>query len=235
MSPLSFQISTDDDSNSIGATLYAAEGSAPDALLVLAHGAGAGQFSPFIVAYATALASRGIDVVTFNFGYMERGRKMPDRAPQLEETFRSAIVGARAHRHVSGSKLFIGGKSMGGRIATHVAAQPERWPATLPPLSGVVVLGYPLAPPGGKRAGDRISHLKRLTVPTLILQGSRDAFGGADEVASAVTMDGATPPIEVVPVVGGDHSFAVLKSSGVEQEAVHATVQDTIANWIKSR
>ena len=235
MSPLSFSIPTDDETSAIGAALYAAEGSSRmDALLVLAHGAGAGHFSPFMVAYATALAARGLDVVTFNFGYMERGRKLPDRAPVLEEDFRKAIAGALAHRHVRGSRLFIGGKSMGGRIATHLAAQPEHWPAGLPPLSGVVALGYPLAPPGGKRAGDRVSHLQRLTVPTLIVQGTRDAFGGPDEVTSAITGGGATPPIEVVAVAGGDHSFAVLKSSGRDQDAAHTDVQDTIASWVRS-
>ena len=181
----------DDDPAAIGAALYEAD-AAPrmDALLVLAHGAGAGHFHPFMVAYATALAARGVDVVTFNFSYMERGRKMPDRAPALEETFRKAVAGALAHRHVRGSRLFIGGKSMGGRIATHLAAQPEQWPAGLPPLNGVVVLGYPLAPPGGRRTGDRVSHLKGLTVPTLIVQGTRDAFGGPDEVSSAIRPGG---------------------------------------------
>jgi len=235
MSPLSFHISLDDDPAAIGAALYAADaGPRMDALLVLAHGAGAGHFHPFMVAYATALAARGVDVVTFNFSYMERGRKMPDRAPVLEETFRKAIAGAFAHRHVRGSRLFIGGKSMGGRIATHLAAQPEHWPAGLPPLNGVVVLGYPLAPPGGRRTGDRVSHLKGLTVPTLIVQGTRDAFGDPDEVAGAISAGGAAPPIEVVTVAGGDHSFAVLKSSGRDQDAVHAEVQDTIANWIRA-
>ncbi len=235
MSPLAFHISLDDDPAAIGAALYAAEGpSRMEALLVLAHGAGAGHFSPFMVSYATALAARGLDVVTFNFGYMERGRKMPDRAPVLEETFRRAIAGALAHRHGRVSKLFIGGKSMGGRIATHLAAQPEHWPASLPALNGVIVLGYPLAPPGGRRTGDRVSHLKRLTVPTLIVQGTRDAFGGPDEVTSAIAADGATPPVEVVTVAGGDHSFAVLKSSGRDPDTVHAEVQDTIANWVRS-
>jgi predicted alpha/beta-hydrolase family hydrolase len=235
MSPLSFDISVDDDPTPIGAALYAAEASSRmDALLVLAHGAGAGHFSPFMVAYATALAARGLDVVTFNFGYMERGRKMPDRAPVLEDTFRRAIAGALAHGDLRGAKLFIGGKSMGGRIATHLAAQPEQWPDSLPALHGVVVLGYPLAPPGGRRTGDRVSHLKRLTVPTLVVQGTRDAFGGPDEVVGAIAGEGARPPIEVVAVAGGDHSFAVLKSSGREQDAVHTEVQDTIASWVQA-
>jgi predicted alpha/beta-hydrolase family hydrolase len=236
MSPLSFQIPHDGDPTSLGAALYAAEGGARlDALLVLAHGAGAGHFSAFMTAYAGGLAARGVDVVTFNFGYMERGRKTPDRAPTLEETFRRAVAGSLAHRHVGGARVFIGGKSMGGRIATHLAADPDRWPSGGRPLSGVVVLGYPLAPPGGRSKGDRVSHLKRLTVPTLIVQGTRDPFGGPDEIREAVFRNGAAPPIEIHTVEGGDHSFGVLKSSGREQEAVHAEVQDAIAEWVKAR
>jgi len=236
MSPLSFQIPIDGDPPGVGATLYAAEGgSVLDAVVVFAHGAGAGHFSPFMTTYAAALAARGVDVVTFNFGYMERRRRTPDRAPVLEETFRRAIGGALDHRHVRGSRVFIGGKSMGGRIATHLAADPDRWPQGLRPLSGVVVLGYPLVPPGGRSKGDRVSHLKRLRVPTLIVQGTRDPFGDPDEVREAVFSDGAIPPIDVHAVEGGDHSFGVLKSSGRDQEAVHAEVQDAILAWIRSR
>jgi predicted alpha/beta-hydrolase family hydrolase len=236
MSPLAFQIET--ETEPVNAVLYAPNGG-PDgetrapALLVLAHGAGAGQSSPFVVAYASALAGRGLAVVTFDFTYMARGRKTPDRAPVLEATFRAAVAAAAAREPVRGAPVFIGGKSMGGRIATHLAAEESAWPSGVAPLSGVVVLGYPLAPPGGRRSGDRVSHLKRLGVPTLIVQGTRDVFGGPEEVREAVFSDGAAPPIEVLPVQGGDHSFAVLKSSAREPAAVHADVQDAIARWVK--
>lgn len=236
MSPLSFQVPLDGDSQGTGAALYAADGRARlQAALILAPGAGAGHFSPFMTTYAKALASRGVDVVTFNFGYMERGRKTPDRAPVLEDTFRRAIAGALAQHQLHGSRVFIGGKSMGGRIATHLAADPDRWPQGITPLSGAVVLGYPLAPPGGRSKGDRISHLKRLRVPTLIVQGTRDVFGDPDEVREAIFTDDATPPIDVHAVEGGDHSFGVLKSSGRDQGAVHAEVQDAIVAWIRGR
>src|SRR5690349_19664065 len=154
MSPVFFEISAQPDA--VRATLYAAT---PETrrhvLLILAHGAGAGQHSPFIVSYATGLAARGLDVVTFDFAYLSRGRKTPDRAPVLEATFRVALAGAYARDEVQGSRIAIGGKSMGGRIATHVVAAPEVWPADVPPPLGVVALGYPLAPPGGRRSGDR--------------------------------------------------------------------------------
>ncbi|MGE3887562.1 MAG: alpha/beta fold hydrolase [Vicinamibacterales bacterium] len=236
MSPLSFQVPLDGDPPGIGAALYAAEGAERlHAVLILAPGAGAGHASPFMTTYANGLANRGVDVVTFNFGYMERGRRTPDRAPVLEDAFRRAMAAALSHEHLRGSRVFIGGKSMGGRIATHLAANPDGWPEGVPPLSGVVVLGYPLVPPGGRSKGDRISHLRRLHVPALIVQGTRDAFGDPDEVREAVFGDGATPPIDIHAVEGGDHSFGVLKSSGRDQDAVHAEVLDAVTAWIGRR
>ncbi len=216
------------------ATVFPAEGQALDALLVFAHGAGAGQGHPFMTSYAGGLAARGITVVTFNFPYIEKRRRTPDRAPVLEEAFRKAVVGAVARPETKGSNVFIGGKSMGGRMATHVGAYLDKWPDVAKP-SGIIAFGYPLAPPRGKRTGDRVSHLKTLTVPTLVVQGTRDPFGGPDEVKEAVFEGGATPAIEILPVEGGDHSFAVLKSKGRDQNAVHAEILDAVAAWIKAR
>jgi predicted alpha/beta-hydrolase family hydrolase len=222
----------------VAAALYAPEGDRNlDALFVFAHGAGAGQGHPFMTGYANALAARGVTVVTFNFPYMEKRRKTPDRAPLLEDAFRRAIAGAVEQRHVRASKLFIGGKSMGGRIATHLGAQMNdgdatKWPAGTPKPSGIIAFGYPLAPPRSKRTGDRVTHLKSLKVPALIVQGTRDPFGGPVEVREAIADARPAPPIEILPVEGGDHSFAVLKSSGREQPAVHAGIQDAVAAWI---
>jgi predicted alpha/beta-hydrolase family hydrolase len=150
----------------------------------------------------------------------------------LEDAFRRAVAGAAAHRHVQASRVVIGGKSMGGRIATHLAASPDRWPAGAPPLAGVVVFGYPLAPPRGRQTGDRVTHLKAMTVPALIVQGTRDVFGGPDEIREAV---GDHVTIDIHPVEGGDHSFNLLKSSGREPAAVHAEIQDAVAAWILRR
>ena len=173
-------------------------------LLVLAHGAGGGQQHPFIVRYARGLAGRGIDVATFDFPYMQAGRKAPDRAPLLEDAFRRAIISAASRSELAGHRLVIGGKSMGGRIATHLAAATEQWPADAPPLAGVVVFGYPLNPPGGpsKRSPDRVSHLAKIAVPTLIVQGTRDPFGGPDDIRKAM------PHAEVLALAGADHSPA---------------------------
>jgi predicted alpha/beta-hydrolase family hydrolase len=241
VSPVAFKLPGDPETT-VAAALYApADDRNLDALFVFAHGAGAGHFHPFMTGYAEGLANRGVTVVTFNFPYMEKRRKTPDRAPVLEDAFRRAVLGAVEQRHVRASKLFIGGKSMGGRIATHLgaslapgAAAPDdhaKWPqAPLP--SGVIALGYPLAPPRSRRTGDRVTHLKALKVPTLIVQGTRDPFGGPDEVSEAIADAPAPPPIEVLPVEGGDHSFAVLKSSGRDPAVVHAEIQDAVAAWI---
>src|SRR5688572_4684098 len=130
------------------ATVYRAA-TARGALLVLAHGAGAGQHHPFMTAVASGLATRGIDVVTFDFPYVHEHRKMPDRAPVLEGCFGTVIDWAVQQEGWTGRRLFIGGKSMGGRMATHLAAAGFRAHAGAGPgLEGVVALGYPLHPPG---------------------------------------------------------------------------------------
>lgn len=232
MSPVAFQIA-DEPFDAVSASLYPAEGKSLDALLILAHGAGAGHAHPFMTSYASALASRGISVVTFNFPYMEKKRRAPDRAAVLEDAFRRAIVAGVKQAKAGKSKLFLGGKSMGGRIATHLGAALDHWPANTPKPSGIVAFGYPLAPPRSKHTGDRVTHLKALTVPTLIVQGTRDPFGGPDEVSEAIAGATPAPPIEILTVDGGDHSFAVLKSSGRDQSAVHGEIQDAVTAWIK--
>jgi predicted alpha/beta-hydrolase family hydrolase len=195
-------------------------------LCVLAHGAGAGQSHPFMVRYARGLAERGIEVVTFDFPYMAAKRKSPDKAPVLEEAFRKAIVDAVTLRAKRPGRLVIGGKSMGGRMATHLAAAPAAWPQEAPQLAGVVALGYPLK--AGKQ--DRVSHLLKISVPTLVVQGTRDSFGGPDDVTQAI--GDRQRLMTVHPVNTGDHSFAVLKSAGKTQDESDAEIQDAIAKWI---
>src|SRR5690348_166046 len=126
------------------------------AALILAHGAGAGQRSGFMVAASRALAQRGILTATFDFPYMAAGRKVPDRAPVLEDAWRATIANARERADFDGLPLFIGGKSMGGRIASQAAA------AGPLPIAGLVFLGYPLHPPG-KLDQRRDAHLPSIT------------------------------------------------------------------------
>ena len=146
----------------------------PFGALLLAHGAGAGQSSPFMVRVATGLAERGLSTATFDFAYMAAGREVPDRAPALEGAWRDAMATGRSR--FGGLPLYIGGKSMGGRIASHVAAQ-----AGSGPLAGLVFLGYPLHPPG-RPEQRRDAHLPAIPEPMLFVQGSRDAFGSGTEI-----------------------------------------------------
>lgn len=216
------------------AVLYQADLAAHRGVLfVMAHGAGAGQSSPWMIRYARGLSERGLDVVTFNFPYMEAGRRAPDRAAVLEDAFRRVIVSAAAHRHVHATRLFIGGKSMGGRMATHLAATAAAWPTAAPPLNGVVTFGYPLRPPGGSRVSpDRVSHLLRIQAPVLIVQGTRDTFGGPDDIRRVIESGGAQPPITIHPVESGDHSLTVRKSASRTQPSVDDGIWSVVAEWM---
>src|SRR6478672_1629277 len=122
----------------------------PRAACVVAHGAGAGRDSPFMVRFATGMAERGVSAATFDFPYMTAGRSGPDKPPVLEAAWRGAVAGAADL--FAGLPLFIGGKSMGGRIASHIAAQGCEG------LRGLFFLGYPLHPPG-QPAKRRDAHL----------------------------------------------------------------------------
>jgi predicted alpha/beta-hydrolase family hydrolase len=212
-------------SGSVTALVYPAAPSARTGVtMILGHGAGAPQSSDFMVGFAEGLARRGADVVTFNFPYMEIGRRLPDRSERLESCFRAVIAAARARVDLAAGRLVIGGKSLGGRMASHVGA------AGLDGLAGLVFLGYPLHPPG-KPEKSRAAHLARIRQPMLFVQGSRDAFGTPEELAPILAPLG--PVARVYVVEGGDHSFAVPKRSAVPQSEVFARAQDEIARWLR--
>jgi len=197
----------------------------PAATLILGHGAGAGQRSTFMVDFAHALSAQGIDVVTFNFLYTEQGRKIPDRAPALEACYRAVIEAVRATIDTAQRALFIGGKSMGGRIATQVAAADPQLPVT-----GLVLLGYPLHPPG-RPTERRDKHLPAIARPMLFVQGTRDAFGTPDELAPIL---GTLRPVPAVHVVAqGDHSFKLSKKDPAAQAATYAGVQRAIVDFVR--
>jgi hypothetical protein len=194
------------------------------AALILGHGAGAGQRSAFMVDFARALSALGIDVITFNFLYTEQGRRIPDRAPTLEACYRAVIDAVYAKVPSAHRALFIGGKSMGGRVATQVAAaDPELR------VSGLVLLGYPLHPPG-KPTERRDKHLPAIGRPMLFVQGTRDAFGMPDELAPAFATLQPAPTVYVV--AKGDHSFKLPRKDPAAQAAIYADVQRAIVDFI---
>ena len=186
---------------------------------VLAHGAGADQSHPFMKRFGEGLASRGIETVTFNFLYTERKKKAPDPAPVLENTYRAVVKAV-------GEKCFIGGKSMGGRIASQIAASGTD-------VQGLIFLGYPLHPPG-KPEQLRVAHWPKITAPLLFVQGERDAFGSPDEIQAQTKKLKA--PFEIFPIAGGDHSLGVgkklLKETGSTQEKIYDDAMDEIARFI---
>lgn len=194
--------------------------------LILGHGAGAGQTHSFMVSFATELAARGIDAVTFNFLYTEHGRRVPDHKDKLEACYLAVIDTVRNHKKLGRNKLAIGGKSMGGRIASQVAASGAG------DLAGLVFLGYPLHPPGNPEKL-RSAHLTDIKAPMLFVQGSRDSFGTPDELKPIIKK--LKVPAELYVVESGDHSFKVPKSAGVAQEEVYRAVLDRIAAWLKQQ
>lgn len=224
------------DHDSVTAMLYLAPKKGREGItLLLGHGAGANQTSPFMKLFASGLAARGMDAMTFNFLYMEQGRGAPDPNPKLEYCYRAVINAASRQKKLKGNRIVVGGKSMGGRIASQVAAKAND--AALPgssalsPISGLVLLGYPLHPPG-KPEQLRDQHLKDISAPMLIVQGSRDAFGTGDEIRAVVKR--LKLPATLHMVEGGDHSFKVPKSLGVPQLEVYENVMDEIARWLRT-
>jgi uncharacterized protein len=204
------------------AVLYAAD--SPVAALVLAHGAGAGQQHPFMTRFAGALSAGHIDVVTFNFWYIEQGRRLPDRGAALEACYRRVIAVVHDRVESAQRNLFIGGKSLGARIATQVAAADSALP-----IRGLVLLGYPLHPPG-RPDQRRDRHLPSVARPLLFAQGSRDAFGTPAELIPILS--GLTPSPALHIVDGGDHSFTLPRKDASRQTAEFERVQRTIADWI---
>ena len=194
--------------------------------LVLAHGAGAGSAHPWMKKVAAGLAERGVQVVLFDFAYVAAGRSAPDRAPVLEATWREVWQGVTAR---ASGPVFAGGKSMGGRIASMVAAHP---PASGfdPPPAGLIFFGYPLHPPG-KPEQRRDAHLSKIRVPMLFLHGTRDPFGSPDEMEPLVrSLKQSTLRL----FDHGDHSLVAGKRHDPKGELL-ASALDVAAEWMAAR
>ena len=183
--------------------LETASGGPTRATLLLAHGAGAPMDSDYLELLAAALAAQSIKVLRFEFPYMAArrasgGKRPPNPMPVLQDSF-------RAHYQAVSGPLFIGGKSMGGRVASLLADELG--------AAGLVCFGYPFHPPG-KPDKPRTAHLAQLRTPALILQGTRDPFGKPGEVAGYILSE----RIQVSWLESGDHDFKPLKSSGLDQQ-----------------
>lgn len=195
----------------------------PDAkaLLVLAHGAGAGMSHPFLERMAQLLGERAVATYRYEFAYMEKRAGRPDPPAVAEARAREAALDAA--RVAPGLPLFAGGKSFGGRMTSQAQAKEP-----LPGVRGLVFLGFPLHPPG-RPGTTRAEHLSRVRVPMLFLQGTRDDFAGLDLLRPIVQGLGTHAMLHVVE--GGDHSFKVLKRSGRTEADVMNELTDTLTDW----
>ena len=197
------------------------------ATLLLAHGAGAPMDAPAMSAIATALATAGLRVLRFEFAYMAARRsgqrRPPPRAESLMGEYRAAVAGAAALR-APRCRLVIGGKSMGGRVASMVADDLLDEGA----IAGLLCLGYPFHPPG-QPAKTRTAHLEALRTATLIAQGTRDPFGTAEEVAGYAL----SPAIELLWLADGDHDLKPRKAVSGFTAADHmATLAGAVRAWV---
>ena len=194
----------------------------PRALLVLAHGAGAGMLHPFLNAMAARLAERDVATFRYQFPYMDARRRRPDPPDTIVAGVRAAVHEAR---HLAPElPVFAGGKSFGGRMtSTAQAGEP------LPGVRGLVFLGFPLHPPG-RPGTSRADHLDEVAIPMLFLQGTRDEFAGIDELRPVLRRLGPRATLHVVD--GADHSFHVLKRSGRTDAKVLHELADAITGWM---
>jgi predicted alpha/beta-hydrolase family hydrolase len=185
--------------------------------VILAHGAGQGMNSPFMTYFHTELFNRGFLSVKFDFEYMEAKRRVPDPQPKLQARYRS-IVSEVIDQHEP-ERVIIGGKSMGGRVASYIAGD-------TPGVTGLVFLGYPLHPPG-KPDQLRDQHLYGLKLPMLFISGTKDTFAGRPLLEEVVRKIGDNATL--VWIEGGDHS---LKRRRGDTESLEVAL-DTIDHWIR--
>ena len=219
------------DKEAVSALLYpAAKKDRAGLTVLLGHGAGANQSSGFMRMFAKGLAARGLDVMTFNFIYMEQGRSVPDQKGKLESCCRAVIEATLKHKKLKKNRLVVGGKSMGGRIASQVMASEEK-EMFADDVAGLVFLGYPLHPPGNP-ARLRVEHLEHIGKPMLFVQGTRDALGTPEEIQPYIK--NLRPAARIYSIEGGDHSFKAPKKFGLPQEQIYEDAMDEIDRWSRT-
>ena len=192
-------------------------------VFVCGHGAGGHMGDRAVIGSSATLRARGVDVVRFNFPYRERGSGRPDPMPRLHRCF--AAVTSRVREELRPGLLLIGGRSMGGRAASVLAAEGH-------PCHGVLLFAYPLHPPGQPEKL-RTAHLSQISVPVLCFNGTRDDFCRRDLMEAAVAEVGKRWTMHWLD--GADHSFRVQKRSGTTDEAVLTEVGDITKAWVSTR
>jgi predicted alpha/beta-hydrolase family hydrolase len=194
----------------------------PGTVVILAHGAGNDMNSPFLSAVHEGLAGCGYVTVKFNFLYKEMRRGAPDRPPVLEATYARVLDAVCADARITAKRVIIGGKSLGGRIATHIAAHGAA-------VSGLILLGYPLHPPR-RQDQPRVAHLSKIGAPMLFFCGTRDAL--CDLELLRRTLKSLRASITLHVIQGADHSFNLPKKLGREADSVWGEIIGTSAEWL---
>jgi predicted alpha/beta-hydrolase family hydrolase len=212
---------------SVTAVIDTPDGFRPGAtpVVVLGHGAGNDMRSEFLEFFATALSERGIAVVRFNFQYKEApGKRPPDRMDVLVQTYREVVAASAKRTGAPPGPLFLGGKSLGGRVAAAACA------AQIAKPTGLVFLGYPLHSPG-RPEGRRTEQLVQAGRPMLFVHGTRDPFGTIDEIREERELLKLAGSLHVVE--GGDHSFRLPHAQKVRQLAEMEAAADAVEWFVK--
>lgn len=197
------------------ATVHPASGDR-EAVLVLGHGAGGGIGAADLVALAQRLPSQGITVVRVEQPWRVAGRKVAARPPVLDAAWQEIIPALRRRRQLARLRLIVGGRSAGARVACRTARATS--------ATGVLALAFPLHLPG-RPEQSRAAELLGVGVPTLVIQGERDSFGGPDEFPPG--------PYEMIRVPGADHALAVPKTAPLSRAAVLDLVVAATGEWVK--
>jgi hypothetical protein len=190
-------------------------------VVILAPGAGTGRRHPSLAGIQEALGDAGWPTVTFDFPYREAGRRAPDARPVLEACWCSVIEAVRKEPRLAPPWVVIGGRSMGGRIASHVAAGGAE-------VRGLVFLGFPLHP-AGRPGIERAAHLERIAAPMLFVQGTKDALADPALLAGVLRR---LPRATLHELPGADHGFRLPRRSGRDDASVRAEVVATVTAWL---
>lgn len=194
------------------------------AAVIVAHGAGNDMHAPLLARFTEGLGRAGFLALRFNFPYMEKGRKTPDPPDRLNRTWEAAFEFVRNHPQFGTPHIVAAGKSMGGRIASQMAADGQL------KAEALVFLGYPLHPPGRKDQL-RDAHLYRIEAPMLFFAGTRDTLCDLGLLKPVVARLKAPALLEVVD--GGDHSFVLPKSARLSEEEVYSDITKRTIAWLR--
>ncbi|MBK8550659.1 MAG: dienelactone hydrolase family protein [Ignavibacteria bacterium] len=216
----SLRIKVSDSIGDVSALLYLP--SDAECILVFAHGAGAGMINKSMEQFSLTLAEQKIATLRFNFPYMEKGKKVPDKKPVCIATIQAAVL--KASKLCPELQLFAGGKSFGGRMTSTAASE-----GLLPEIKGIVFFGFPLHAPG-RESNERAEHLYNVKVPMLFLQGTRDSLASLDFLKPVIKKLGKKAELFIIE--GADHSFHVPKDNKLKDSDVVKLIGEKVKAFL---